>query len=129
MAMFHIAGGFRIIGAHPDGDSIHFRRLVDYLHLGDDSMAGFPAFLDQAADKSDGRRSRSRGHSHTAHAAVERLSGHPVWNGDLGKNAGGLLYRLLNIPMVGIGFRTSVTHRYGSARILVGLTGFEPATT
>jgi Staphylococcal nuclease homologue len=28
-----------------------FRRLVDYLHLGDDSMAGFPAFLDQAADK------------------------------------------------------------------------------
>jgi hypothetical protein len=28
-----------------------FRRLVDYLNLGDDSMAGFPAFLDQAADK------------------------------------------------------------------------------
>jgi hypothetical protein len=28
-----------------------FRRLVDYLHLGDNSMAGFPAFLDQAADK------------------------------------------------------------------------------
>ena len=28
-----------------------FRRLVDYFHLGDDSMAGFPAFLDQAADK------------------------------------------------------------------------------
>ncbi|MGY4652914.1 hypothetical protein ACVWWN_006710 [Mycobacterium sp. URHB0021] len=28
-----------------------FRRLVDYLHLGDESMAGFPAFLDQAADK------------------------------------------------------------------------------
>ena len=28
-----------------------FRRLVDYLHLGDSSMAGFPAFLDQAADK------------------------------------------------------------------------------
>jgi hypothetical protein len=26
-----------------------FRRLVDYLHLGDNSMAGFPAFLDQAA--------------------------------------------------------------------------------
>jgi hypothetical protein len=28
-----------------------FRRLVDYIHLGDNSMAGFPAFLDQAADK------------------------------------------------------------------------------
>ena len=28
-----------------------FRRLVDYLLLGDDSMIGFPAFLDQAADK------------------------------------------------------------------------------
>ncbi len=28
-----------------------FRRLVDYRHLGDDSMIGFPAFLDQAADK------------------------------------------------------------------------------
>ena len=28
-----------------------FRRLVDYLHLGDPSLAGFPAFLDQAADR------------------------------------------------------------------------------
>jgi hypothetical protein len=28
-----------------------FRRLVDYLRLRDDSMAGFPAFLDQVADK------------------------------------------------------------------------------
>ncbi|MDT5315274.1 MAG: hypothetical protein QOE74_4294 [Mycobacterium sp.] len=28
-----------------------FRRLVDYLHLGDSSMVGFPAFLDQAADR------------------------------------------------------------------------------
>jgi hypothetical protein len=28
-----------------------FRRLVNYLHLADDSMAGFPAFLDQAAEK------------------------------------------------------------------------------
>ena len=28
-----------------------FGRLVDYLHLGDDSMAGLPAVLDQAADK------------------------------------------------------------------------------
>jgi hypothetical protein len=28
-----------------------FRHLVDYLGLGDTSMAGFPAFLDQAADK------------------------------------------------------------------------------
>ncbi|MDT5246270.1 MAG: hypothetical protein QOD36_3646, partial [Mycobacterium sp.] len=27
-----------------------FRRLVEYLHLGDPSLAGFPAFLDQAAD-------------------------------------------------------------------------------
>jgi hypothetical protein len=26
-----------------------FRRLVDYLRLGDPSLAGFPAFLDQAA--------------------------------------------------------------------------------
>ena len=28
-----------------------FRRLVDYLRLGDPSLAGFPAFLDQDADK------------------------------------------------------------------------------
>jgi hypothetical protein len=27
------------------------RRLVEYLHLGGYSMAGFPAFLDQAGDK------------------------------------------------------------------------------
>jgi endonuclease YncB( thermonuclease family) len=28
-----------------------FRRLVDYLHLGDSSLTGFPAFLDQRQDK------------------------------------------------------------------------------
>ena len=28
-----------------------FRRLVDYLRLGDPSLTGFPAFLDQAADR------------------------------------------------------------------------------
>jgi len=28
-----------------------FRRLVDHLHLGDNSLAGLPAFLDQAADR------------------------------------------------------------------------------
>jgi hypothetical protein len=28
-----------------------FRRLVDYLHLGDPSLTGFPPLLDQAADR------------------------------------------------------------------------------
>jgi hypothetical protein len=28
-----------------------FRRLVDYLALGDPALAGFPGFLDQAADR------------------------------------------------------------------------------
>jgi hypothetical protein len=48
--------GFDVSGlASLEGDIVIvpklFRRLVDYLHLGNDSMAGFPAFLDQAADK------------------------------------------------------------------------------
>ena len=52
-----------------------FRRLVDYLHLGDDSMAGFPAFLDQAADKFF---ILSTGHSTTGLDAVVEVTGNTV---------------------------------------------------
>jgi hypothetical protein len=52
-----------------------FRRLVDYLHLGDDSMAGFPAFLDQAADKFF---ILSTGHSTTGLDAIVEISGNNV---------------------------------------------------
>jgi endonuclease YncB( thermonuclease family) len=52
-----------------------FRRLVDYLHLGDDSMAGFPAFLDQAADKFF---ILSTGHSTTGLDAVVKVAGNNV---------------------------------------------------
>jgi hypothetical protein len=52
-----------------------FRRLVDYLHLGDDSMAGFPAFLDQAADKFF---ILSTGHSTTGLDAVVDVTGNNV---------------------------------------------------
>jgi len=52
-----------------------FRRLVDYLHLGDDSMAGFPAFLDQAADKFF---ILSTGHSTTGLDAVVEVTGNNV---------------------------------------------------
>ena len=52
-----------------------FRRLADYLHLGDDSMAGFPAFLDQAADKFF---ILSTGHSTTGLDAVVEVTGNTV---------------------------------------------------
>jgi hypothetical protein len=52
-----------------------FRRLVDYLHLGDDSMAGFPAFLDRAADKFF---ILSTGHSTTGLSAVVEVTGNNV---------------------------------------------------
>ena len=52
-----------------------FRRLVDYLHLGDDSMAGFPAFLDQAADKFF---ILSTGHSTTGLDAIVEVTGNNV---------------------------------------------------
>jgi hypothetical protein len=52
-----------------------FRRLVDDLHLGDDSMAGFPAFLDQAADKFF---ILSTGHSITGLDAVVEVTGNTV---------------------------------------------------
>jgi hypothetical protein len=52
-----------------------FRRLVDYQHLGDDSMAGFPAFLDQAADKFF---ILSTGHSTTGLDAVVEVTGDEV---------------------------------------------------
>ena len=52
-----------------------FRRLVDYLHVGDASMAGFPAFLDQAADKFF---ILSTGHSTTGLDAVVEVDGNKV---------------------------------------------------
>ena len=52
-----------------------FRRLVDYLHLGDDSMAGFSAFLDQAADKFF---ILSTGHSTTGLDAIVEVTGNNV---------------------------------------------------
>ena len=52
-----------------------FRRLIDYLHLGDGSMAGFPAFLDQAADKFF---ILYTGHSTTGLDAVVEVNGNDV---------------------------------------------------
>ncbi len=52
-----------------------FRRLVEYLHLGDNSMAGFPTFLDQAADKFF---ILSTGHSTTGLDAVVEVDGNKV---------------------------------------------------
>ena len=58
-----------------------FRRLVDYLRLGDDSMAGFRAFLDQAADKFF---ILSTGHSMTGLDSIVEVNGnnmkmtHPI---------------------------------------------------
>ena len=52
-----------------------FRRLVDYLHLGDDSVTGFPAFLDQAADKFF---ILSTGHSTTGLDTVVEVTGNTV---------------------------------------------------
>jgi endonuclease YncB( thermonuclease family) len=52
-----------------------FRRLVEYLHLGDDSMAGFPAFLDQAGDKFF---ILSTGHSTTGLDAIVEVDGNKV---------------------------------------------------
>jgi hypothetical protein len=52
-----------------------FRRLVDYLHLGDNSMAGFPAFLDQAADKFF---ILSTGHSTTGLDVIVEVTGNNV---------------------------------------------------
>lgn len=52
-----------------------FRRLADYLHLGDDSMAGFPAFFDQAADKFF---ILSTGHSTIGLDAVVEVNGNNV---------------------------------------------------
>ena len=52
-----------------------FRRLVDYLHLGGDSMAGFPALLDQAADKFF---ILSTGHSTTGLDAIVEVTGNNV---------------------------------------------------
>ena len=52
-----------------------FRRLVEYLHLGDSSMAGFRPFLDQAADKFF---ILSTGHSTTGLDAVVEVKGDEV---------------------------------------------------
>ena len=52
-----------------------FRRLADYLHLGDGSMAGFPAFVDQAADKFF---ILSTGHSPTGLDAIVEVTGSNV---------------------------------------------------
>jgi hypothetical protein len=52
-----------------------FRRLVEYLHLGDSSMAGFRAFLDQAGDRFF---ILSTGHSTTGLDAVVEVDGDKV---------------------------------------------------
>ena len=59
------------VGEGPLG---RFRR-ADYLHLGDDSVAGFPAFLDQAADKFF---ILSTGHSTTGLDEVVEVTGNNV---------------------------------------------------
>ena len=56
------------------GTPREFRR-ADYLHLGDDSVAGFPAFLDQAADKFF---ILSTGHSTTGLDEVVEVTGNNV---------------------------------------------------
>jgi endonuclease YncB( thermonuclease family) len=72
--------GFDVTGLEVLEDNIVivpklFRRLVDYLHLGDESMAGFRAFLDQAADKFF---ILSTGHSTTGLDAVVEVTGNSV---------------------------------------------------
>jgi hypothetical protein len=72
--------GFDVTGLDVRQDDIVivpklFRRLVDYLHLGDDSMAGFSAFLDQAADKFF---VLSTGHSTTGLDAIVEVTGNNV---------------------------------------------------
>jgi endonuclease YncB( thermonuclease family) len=72
--------GFDVTGLEVLEDNIVivpklFRRLVDYLHLGDESMAGFRAFLDQAADKFF---ILSTGHSTTGLDAVVEVTGNNV---------------------------------------------------
>jgi len=72
--------GFNVTGLPSLEDDIVivpklFRRLVDYLHLGDDSVTGFPAFLDQAADKFF---ILSTGHSTTGLDTVVEVTGNTV---------------------------------------------------
>jgi len=72
--------GFNVTGLASLEDDIVivpklFRRLVDYLHLGDDSVTGFPAFLDQAADKFF---ILSTGHSTTGLDTVVEVTGNTV---------------------------------------------------
>jgi len=72
--------GFNVTGLASLEDDIIivpklFRRLVDYLHLGDDSVTGFPAFLDQAADKFF---ILSTGHSTTGLDTVVEVTGNTV---------------------------------------------------
>jgi hypothetical protein len=50
-------------------------RLADYLRLGDPSLAGFPAFLDQAADRFF---ILSTGHSTTGLDEVVEVNGNNV---------------------------------------------------
>jgi hypothetical protein len=74
------ATGFDVTGLDVLEDNIVivpklFRRLVDYLRLGDESMAGFRAFLDQAADKFF---ILSTGHSTTGLDAVVEVTGNNV---------------------------------------------------
>lgn len=52
-----------------------FRRLVDYFRLGDESLAGFPAFLDQAADRFF---ILSTGHSTTGLDQVVEVNGNTL---------------------------------------------------
>ena len=91
------------IGVQQDGGEKIAKDAIKVVHLDADSTTTDyvlkflgSVFIGCVGAETDGRLSRSLGHSHTAHG-VERLSGHPVWNGDLRKNATGLLYRLLYI--------------------------------
>jgi len=99
------AGGIVVtpIGVQKGGRLIAKSAGIQIVHLDADSTTTDyvlkflgSVFIGCVGAETDGRLSRSLGHSHTAHG-VERLSGHPVWNGDLRKNATGLLYRLLYI--------------------------------
>jgi hypothetical protein len=104
------------IGVQQDGGEKIAKDAIKVVHLDADSTTTDyvlkflgSVFIGCVGAETDGRLSRSLGHSHTAHAAVERLSGHPVWNGDLRKNATGLLHPLLYINPAALSTLQSVS--------------------
>jgi len=93
------------IGVQQDGGEKIAKDAIKVVHLDADSTTTDyvlkflgSVFIGCVGAETDGRLSRSLDHSHTAHAAVERLSGHPVWNGDLRKTRAGCCIRCCTYP-------------------------------